>query len=55
MAGSELLHKTLEILEKGPMNGEAVMGISSMIEARADQPGNDLIFAVYCELQAVTP
>lgn len=34
MAGTELLRKTLEILENGPMNGEAVMGISNMIEAR---------------------
>ena len=34
MAGSELLYKTLEILGTGPMNGEAVMGISNMIEAR---------------------
>lgn len=34
MAGTELLHKTLEILSIGPMNGEAVMGISNMIEAR---------------------
>lgn len=34
MAGTELLHKTLEILKKGSMNGEAVMGISNMIEAR---------------------
>ncbi len=34
MAGTELLRKSLEILENGSMNGEAVMGISNMIEAR---------------------
>ena len=34
MTGSELLHKTLDLLAIGPMNGEAVMGISNMIEAR---------------------
>jgi len=34
MAGTELLRKTLEVLENSPMNGEAVMGIGNMIEAR---------------------
>lgn len=34
MAGTEFLRKSLEILENGSMNGDAVMGISNMIEAR---------------------
>ena len=34
MAGSEYLLKTLQILETTSMSGEAVMGISNMIEAR---------------------
>ena len=42
MAGSELLHKTLELLAAGPMNGEAVMGMSKMVEAR-EQTNKEMI------------